>query len=133
VTEIIVSEIRKNFQYFVKVASQIIICDVIGLFYTFHPKIVDMFIICDHTISQWHWQLTVLNLGGHIICIFQNVCFKSHVVFPWFKATCSVFEASPRYGIWGVEKTQQKKILALAGGVCLIHSLGHLASRINWI
>jgi len=49
VIEIIVPEIRKNFQYFVKVASQINICDIIGLFYIFLPKIVDMFIVCDHT------------------------------------------------------------------------------------
>jgi len=47
--EIIVPEIPNNFQYFVKDASQINICDIIGLFCTFHPKIVDMFIICDHT------------------------------------------------------------------------------------
>jgi hypothetical protein len=37
VIEIIVPEIRKRFQYFVKVASQINICDIIGLFYTFNP------------------------------------------------------------------------------------------------
>lgn len=54
--------------------------------------------------------------------------------FLGLKATCSVFEASHGEGIWGVEETQKKKkLLALVGDVCQIHSLGHLASRINWI
>jgi len=67
VIEIILPKILKNFQYFVKIVSQINICDIIGLFCIFLPKIVDMFIICDNIISQWHWQLAVLNLGGHVI------------------------------------------------------------------
>jgi hypothetical protein len=82
---IIVPEICKNFQYFVKVASQINICDIIGLFYTFHQKIVDKFITCDHTLFRsGSGKWAVLILGGHVIfhfskCLLWIPCRRSLV------------------------------------------------------